>query len=179
MHDFEIGAIALNKSYFVSWNSLYTRRTGSLFLNQRKDSKDYFLKNILHLLTRNIDFTYGYQDTACLWCKTLVCVHLFISFENSQLRAGAMYFIYIWACDERCSRLTRVCILLFIFILLQLHETVVAFIQYTLMSSSSKNWQLWPPRGGLKTKILDEKWQKAASGKWDNVGCSTSAENST
>jgi len=53
---------------------------------------------------------------------------------------------------------------------------VVAFIQYALMS---KSWQLWSPRGGLKTKILDKNQRKAASGKWDNVGCLTSAENST
>ena len=33
-------------------------------------------------------------------------------------------------------------------------------------------------QGGLKTNILDENWHKAASGKWDNVGCLTSAQNS-
>ena len=31
---------------------------------------------------------------------------------------------------------------------------------------------------GLKTKILDENRRKVASGKWDNVGCLTSAQNS-
>ena len=113
----------------------------------------------------------------CLFVMQNTCLCSFVLRTVSFMLVRCI--IYIWACDERCSRLTRVCILLFIFILLQLHETVVAFIQYTLMSSSSKNWQLWSPRGWLKTKILDENRQKAASGKWDNVGCSTSAENST
>ena len=44
---------------------------------------------------------------------------------------------YIWACDKRCSHLTRVCLYTIYFVLLhlQLYETQVASIQYALMSS--------------------------------------------
>ena len=60
-----------------------------------KQDISLFCLTSLSISTRNIDFTYGYQHSACFCQATFsVCVHLFVSFKVSKVHAVVNIYIH-------------------------------------------------------------------------------------